>query len=502
MWYRFAVAPTILYNPIVGGFYVDGDLIEYLKPGNIAYWKKTLNTRSTNIADQEKLNEFLNNYIFEFIDGKKTYIPKFKASSPLKNPIKGGFWVYDTVSNELGEIVSVPLEIPYGAPLSTSDWKRKLKTHSSYINSQEKLNDFLSYANFTNINGNKTFVSGKKMLKNPIVGGFFVGSKFIDFEEPLVRKHWHKLLQTETIQDQDDLNAFLAASKFEFNANNDKIYIKSYKSKRERLLRNLSINDTENIKIEHHYPIKILNPQYKKTTTFYLDFVFIKNDKIILVIEINGLQHYGFVSFGSKSSDYSAWQNGLQRDIIKINYCHDNNIPILLFHYLLSEKDFKTIIDNLNKNPHIYDKYIPQRVMDNSVTNTSLEFIKRQIYSHLYPVFNNVISFENDESRKRYIKDTLILISKLMGIYDDGIDKTDYIRAFDRDVDLTKNYNICLDIYNILYPDFPLDRDEKITYSDLSKMPTLYKEKPPIVKKPKETNLVSTEEFKDKDNVV
>jgi hypothetical protein len=491
MWYRFAVAPTILYNPIVGGFYVDGDLIEYLKPGNIAYWKKTLNTRSTNIADQEKLNEFLNNYIFEFIDGKKTYIPKFKASSPLKNPIKGGFWVDGTGFNELGEITNKPEFIDFGAPLSISDWKRKLKTHNTYIHDQEKLNDFLSDANFRNINGNKTFVSGRKMLKNPIVGGFFVGSKFIDFEEPLLRKQWHKLLQTDNrkIQDQDDLNAFLASSKFELNDNNDKIYIKSYKSKRERLLRNLSINDTENIKIEHHYPIKILNPQYKKTTTFYLDLAFIKNDKIILVIEINGLQHYGFVSFGSKSSNYLAWQNGLQRDIIKINYCHDNNIPILLFHYLLSEKDFKTIIDNLNKNPHIYDKYIPQPIIPllrNNVSNTSLEFIKRQIYSHLYPVFNNVISFIDDESKKRYIKDTLILIAKLMGIYEGGIDSTDYIKSFNFDVDLTANYNICLAIYKSLYPDFPLDKDEKITYSDLSKSPKLYK--------PKEENLIPSEE--------
>ena len=115
--------------------------------------------------------------------------------------------------------------------------------------------------------------------------------------------------------------------------------------------------------------------------------------------------------------------------------------------------------------------------MDNSVTNTSLEFIKRQIYSHLYPVFNNVISFENDESRKRYIKDTLILIAKLMGIYEGGIDSTDYIKSFSFDLDLTANYNICLAIYNSLYPDFPLDKDEKITYSDLSKTPRLQKEK-------------------------
>jgi hypothetical protein len=42
-----------------------------------------------------------------------------------------------------------------------------------------------------------------------------------------------------------------------------------------------------------------------------------------------------------------------------------------------------------------------------------------------------------------------------------------------------------LSIYNNLYPEYPLDRDEKITYSDLSKQPRLNKEKSPTVQKPK-----------------
>jgi hypothetical protein len=71
----------------------------------------------------------------------------------------------------------------------------------------------------------------------------------------------------------------------------------------------------------------------------------------------------------------------------------------------------------------------------------------------------------------------LILIAKLLGIYNGGIDKTDYIRSFDMNVDLTENYNICLDIYNNLYPDYPLDRDEKITYNDLSVKPKINKPK-------------------------
>ena len=38
----------------------------------------------------------------------------------------------------------------------------------------------------------------------------------------------------------------------------------------------------------------------------------------------------------------------------------------------------------------------------------------------------------------------------------------------------------------------PLDKDEKITYSDLSKKPKIYKEKPPVIE-PAE-NLIPSEE--------
>ena len=223
----------------------------------------------------------------------------------------------------------------------------------------------------------------------------------------------------------------------------------------------------------------MLNPG-KSIKILKLDFAFVEDGNILLAIEVNGGQHYGFVSFGTKTT-YEDWQAGLKRDVEKINYCHNNNIPLLIFNHLLPEQYFRTTIDNLNKNPHMYDSYVPQSITVNDevqdTADMSLEFIRRQIYSHLYPVFKGVISFDDDISKKRYIKDTLILIAKLLGIYNGGIDKTDYIRAFDANLDLTENYNICLDIYNNLYPDYPLDSENKITYNDLSVKPKILKPK-------------------------
>ena len=457
----------ILENPIVGGFWVEDRFIEYGESLNVREWYILLKTQSNNFNTPEKLKDYLDKHEFKYINDRKTYIPKNSGKILLSNPVIGGFFVEDRF-------------IEYGKKLAVSSWVKLLSTDHYKVNDQNKLNVFLDKAIFKEIDGKKTFISGKKGFKNPIVGGFWVGDRFIDYGESLVGGVWKELLSTDSsnVNSQENLNTFLLSSKFKLDENNNKIYVRSFTSKRERLLNNLSFNESEQISIRHHYPIKIFNSQFKKETLFYLDLAFIRNAKVILVTEINGRQHYGFVPFrGSVSSTYETWQQGLQRDILKINYCHNNNIPLLIFHHLLSDEEFKTIIINLNKNPNIYDKYIPQPVIDENITNTSEEFIKRQIYSHLYPVFNNVISFNNEESKKRYIKDTLILISKLIGIYKNGIDKTDYIKAFDSNVDLTANYNICLAIYNSLYPDYPLDRDEKITYSDLSKKPTIQKPK-------------------------
>jgi hypothetical protein len=418
MWYRFAGAPIPLINPIEGGFWVDDVPIGYGGTKSVREWSSLLQTTRSNINNQEKLNEFLNEpNRFKIEDGKKIYLRNTHNLS-LDLIIPFTFYVN-------GE------EILKGRVFPITHLRKLLQTAENKINKQEKLNEFLSDPRRFEIKDGAYFYKPIKISNKE--------SQFI--------------------------------SKF-INYNKDSIYIDSqfkirifYKSEQ-----NFNIN-------------KILR----------LDFAFMKNDKIVLAIEINGAQHYGFVSY-NKDYTFNQWQDGLNNDILKINYCHDNNIPLLIFHHMLSDEEFKSILNNLYENPHIYDQYIPQLVIDNNVADVSLEFIKRQIYSHIYPVFKGVISFDDDISKKRYIKDTLILIAKLLGIYSGGIDKTDYIRSFNANVDLTENYNICLDIYNNLHPDYPLDRDDKITYSDLSKKPT--------IQKPKETNLVPTEEFKDKDNVV
>jgi hypothetical protein len=485
MWYRLATAPRMMSNPVPGGFWVNeteknelgkiitiSRFVAYGEEMNVSEWKALLKTAKTNIKDQENLDLFLLNSDkcrFKEINDKKTYIPNSRTI-PLRNSIVNGFW-YD------GEHISE------GKTKGIKSWMRLLKSSIDKANSQEEFDNFLNSRIVIDSDGNKIFQNyyDNIKLKNNI-GEFYVGERKIKNKEPFHVNEWINFLKTNqpNINSQEKLDLFLNNADFKIDEDGNKIYVPYKGSVREKYIRkNLNITNEHNITVESQKPITVLNPG-KSIKILRLDFAFVRDQDILLAFEINGGQHYGFAGF-SENRTYEDWQAALKRDVEKINYCHNNNIPLLILNHLLPEQYFKTIIDNLNKNPHMYDSYVPQSVAVNDEVNDtadiSLEFIKRQIYSHLYPVFKGLISFDDDISKKRYIKDTLILIAKLLGIYNGGIDKTDYIRSFDANVDLTENYNICLDIYNNLYPDYPLDSENKITYNDLSVKPRIQKPK-------------------------
>ena len=565
MWYKFAVfIPIILSNPVPGGFWVGDRFIDYGEAFKLFELQKLLQTHPSNIRTQEKLDSFLSNSNrFEIIDGKKIYLKSPRGRNKnliipfdfyigeekiqkdqvfgvheLKKLLQTGYVnvnTQETLNSFLSnadrfEIIDgkkiylrnstkdrknliIPFDFYIGeekiqkGDIYVADLLRNLlQTDYVHVKTQEALNSFLSNSDrFEIIDGKKIYLRNTtKDRKNLIIPfDFYIGEQKIQKDQVFGVKKLEKLLQTRptNINTQEKLNYFLNNSNFRINENGNNQYLPFKGSAREKYInKNLSISNDHNITVESQKPITILNPR-KSLRILRLVFAFVRDKDILLAIEINGGQHYGFAAF-SKNSTYEDWQAGLKRDVEKINYCHNNNIPLLIFNHLLPEQYFKTTADNLNKNPHMYDSYIPQSVIVNDevndVSDMSLEFIKRQIYSHLYPVFKGIISFDDDISKKRYIKDTLILIAKLLGIYNGGIDKTDYIRAFDANVDLTENYNICLDLYNNLYPDYPLDSENKITYNDLSVRPEINK----IKTKKIEENLIPSGEFMDKENVV
>ena len=226
MWYRFAVAPRLLSNPIVSGFWVNekeinelGEIvnkprfIDYGEEINVRGWQSLLSNKSKINADQDSLNKFLSDDKFEIIKGKKFYVPGLSGYEPtlLKNPIKGGFWVYEKKKNELGEIVSKPLEIPYEKPLSIRDWLRLLNTSGKFINAKNIncLKEFLTDDKFEIIDGKKFYRPTSRgnpvLIRNPIDETFYIDDEPIEPSAKMNQSTWVKLLKSEIIYDNPAL---------------------------------------------------------------------------------------------------------------------------------------------------------------------------------------------------------------------------------------------------------------------------------------------------------
>lgn len=99
--------------------------------------------------------------------------------------------------------------------------------------------------------------------------------------------------------------------------------------------------------IENNYNFKtqvtfndLINPETNRKLRF--DFgIYDKNNNLILLVEYNGSQHY--------IENHPYYSNeGAHRDEIKINYCKNNNIPLLIIKYD-NQNIISTLENELNK---------------------------------------------------------------------------------------------------------------------------------------------------------
>ena len=100
-------------------------------------------------------------------------------------------------------------------------------------------------------------------------------------------------------------------------------------SKGEEIIKN--VLDKENYNYE---------PQYKfddcmDKIALRFDFVVFINDKILCVIEYQGIQHYEPIDFAGKGEEWAneMFKSNQRRDKIKRDYCVENNIPLIEIPY-------------------------------------------------------------------------------------------------------------------------------------------------------------------------
>ena len=183
-----------------------------------------------------------------------------------------------------------------------------------------------------------------------------------------------------------------------------------------------------------------------------LDGVFLKDGKIILVVECQGQQHYQFVRF-HKTASYEDWLDLLKRDRIKLSYCHDLNIPVIYVSRYLDNKHIKLLFNNLKSNINYYANEVPSHPDLNSfvyVPNQDPKDVEQeiQIYSdrivsdHITAIKSDIYKNIPEEVKLQLIKDKLIALSKLVVLFEKSLfnQEEDFIKAFNYDTDLSRGY--------------------------------------------------------------
>ena len=94
--------------------------------------------------------------------------------------------------------------------------------------------------------------------------------------------------------------------------------------------------NSSNINFSTQYKVYIKQEQYQtiQTHPYYFDFaIFDNNNKLQYLIEYDGKQHYSAQSYGSSWNTQENLEKTQQRDVIKNQWCKDNNIPLIRIPY-------------------------------------------------------------------------------------------------------------------------------------------------------------------------
>ena len=184
----------------------------------------------------------------------------------------------------------------------------------------------------------------------------------------------------------------------------------------------------------------------------YLDGVFKKDNKIVLVVECQGQQHYQFVSF-SKTANYSDWLDGIKRDRLKLAFCHDLGIPVIYVSRYLSNEYIEKLFANLRSNIRYYASEVPEQpnldsfvFVPNSDPQDLQEEVQlysdRLVYDHLNYIKSELYKDIPEEVKVKFLKDKLIALSKLVLLFEKSFtnEEKDFIRAFTYTTDLSRGY--------------------------------------------------------------
>lgn len=113
-------------------------------------------------------------------------------------------------------------------------------------------------------------------------------------------------------------------------------------------------DDFTNILLEHNISFikQFRFDECKDKKCLPFDFAIFGNNKLKLLVELNGEQHYKPFTFNSenKQKKIKNFEDRVRKDNIKIDFCKNNNIPLLIIPYTKFDKKWEIFEDFVLQN--------------------------------------------------------------------------------------------------------------------------------------------------------
>ena len=201
-----------------------------------------------------------------------------------------------------------------------------------------------------------------------------------------------------------------------------------------------------------------------KNVMLRFDYLVRKSGKIVLAIENQGDQHYvPLMRFDREDPEKSLqkWLTEKLRDKLKLDYCHDHNIPLLYISGYLTTTEYRNIAENLAKDINYYINLIPQEQQietpganrknqyivqeSNDIDAELKKYADRLIISHFSELKQPLYAGIDPSRIQDMIHDKKILLSNLLAVYAsnfkvNGYNNLDYIKSTNETTDLSQYY--------------------------------------------------------------
>jgi hypothetical protein len=201
-----------------------------------------------------------------------------------------------------------------------------------------------------------------------------------------------------------------------------------------------------------------------KNVMLRFDYLVRKNGKIALAIENQGDQHYvPVMRFDREDPEKSLqkWLSEKLRDKLKLDYCHDHNIPLLYISGYLTTVEYRNIAENLARDINYYTNLIPQEQEietpganrknqyiaqeSNDLDGELKKYADRLIISHFSELKQPLYAGIDPSRIKDMVHDKKILLSNLLAVYAsnfkvNGYNNLDYIKSLRESTDLSQYY--------------------------------------------------------------